>query len=70
MFAHYYIKNLYRLVAVDLSRETKLDDDSKGVNFGGKQSVFVLIFLGKIKETRLKFSQGSVRKSKSEQEKE
>ena len=46
---------------MDLSRERKLDTDSKGVNSGGTQSVFVLTFLGKIKETRPKFFQVSVR---------
>ena len=69
-----YIKNHYRLIAVHLSKH-KIDADPKetqqiefagqlkdidGVNADGTQSIFVLIILGKIKETRLTFSQRSV----------
>ena len=63
-----------RLIAVDLSRQKKLDEDPKiiqQIEFVGQlkkpnnknndaESMFVLIILEKIKETRLKFSQGSV----------
>ena len=65
----------YRLKALDLSRQEELDDDQKtiqqtefvgelrnvdGINADGTQSMFVLTILEKIKETRLKFSQGSI----------
>ena len=70
-----YINNRHRLIAVDLSRQKELDADPKviqqiefagqlknddGINADGRQSMFVLTILGKIKETRLIFSQGSV----------
>ena len=70
-----YIKNHYRLIAVDLSRQKELDAGPKviqqiefvgqlknndGENADGTQSMFVLKILEKIKETRLKFSQGSI----------
>ena len=70
-----YIKNHYRPVAVDFSRQNELDVDLKaiqqiefilqlkiddGENVDGAQSVFVIIILEKIKEMRLKFSQGSI----------
>ena len=74
-----YIKNHYRLAAVDLSwgkeircrfksnstnriRWTikKLNGYSNATNAGNDQSMFVLTILEKIKETRLKFSQGTV----------
>ena len=68
-----YIKNHYRLIAVDLSREKELDDDSKSIQqiefFGllknlddqivANESMFVLTILEKIKERMLEFSQGS-----------
>ena len=71
----FYIKSQYILVATDLSRQEKLDVYSiknqqtevvvqlktvKGVNAGVTQSMFVLTILEKLKETGLKFSQGSV----------
>ena len=70
-----YIKNHYRLIAVDLSRQKELDADSKAiqqiefigqwkrlnVNNNNDQFMFILTNLEKNKETRLKFSQGSVR---------
>ena len=70
-----YIKNHYRLIAVDLRRQKELDVDSKaiqqielvgqlktadGINANETQNMFVLTVLEKIEETRLKFSQGSV----------
>ena len=66
------MKNHYRLIAADLSRQKDLDADSKrlqkiefvgqvenvdGTNADGSESVFILMILEKIKETRLKFSQ-------------
>ena len=70
-----YIKNNYKLIAVDLSRQKELDADPKAiqqiefigqwkrlnVNNNNDQFMFILTNLEKNKETRLKFSQGSVR---------
>ena len=67
-------KNHYRLIAVDLSRQKVLDADPKAIQqielvgqlknpdgaVAANESMFVLTILEKIKETRLKFSQGSV----------
>ena len=70
-----YIKNHYRLIAIDLSRQRKLDANQKpiqqieffgqsknvdGTNADEAESMFILTILEKIEETRLKFSQGSV----------
>ena len=68
-----YVKNYYRLIPVDLSRQKRLDADPKAIQqieFVGQltklddnnnvESVFVLTILEKTQETRLKFSQGSV----------
>ena len=74
-----YIKNRYRLIAVNLSGEKELDadpkatqqikfvgqlknldDDYNAINADGTQNMFILTILEKIKETILKFSQGSV----------
>ena len=70
-----YIKNHYRLIAFDLSRQKELDTDSKatqqveligqlkkedGINADAAKSMFALTILEKVKEKRLKFSQGSV----------
>ena len=70
-----YIKNHYRLIAVDLSKQKESDVDPKaiqqiefvrelknidGINADGAKSTFILTILEKTKETRLKFSQGSV----------
>ena len=79
MLEYDYIENHYILIAVDLSRQKKLDAGSKAIQqieFVGKlkklhgndnaadadndQSIFVLTIFEKIKETRLKLSQGSV----------
>ena len=68
------IKNYYRLIAVDLSKQKELHADpktSQQIEFNGKsksrnsrtdenQFIFVLIIVEKIKEARLKLSQGSV----------
>ena len=61
-----YIKNLYSLIVVDVSRQRKLEiqeigfvwqwKNIDGVNTAGTESIFVLTILEKIKETRLKFS--------------
>ena len=65
----------YRLIATDLSRQEELDADPEaiqqiqfvgqlknvdGIDADVTQNMFVLTISGKIKETRLKFSQGSV----------
>ena len=68
-----YVKNHYRLIAVDLSRQKELDADPKAIQqieFVGQlkkldntntnaESMFFLTILEKIKEMRLKFPQGS-----------
>ena len=55
---HYgYIKNHYRIIVVDLSKQKELDADPKdAADTGNGQSMFVLTNLEKIKETRLTFS--------------
>ena len=74
-----YIKNNYRLTAVDLSRQKELDADLKAIqqiefvgqlkkignndnatDAGNDQYMFFLAILEKMKEARLKFSQGRV----------
>ena len=70
-----YVKNHYRLIAVDLSKQKELVVDPKsirqiefveylknvdGINADGEEPMFVLTILGKIKQKRLEFSQGSV----------
>ena len=67
-----YIKKYYRLIAVDLSRQKELNTDPKAIqqielvgqlkklDDDGAESMFFLTILEKIKETILKFSQGSV----------
>ena len=66
----------YKLIAADFSRQKadpksiqqlefvgklkKLDDNDNGADGGNDQSMFVLTILEKIKEIRLKISQGSV----------
>ena len=74
MLDYEYIKNHYRLIAVDLSRQKELDADSKAIQqieFVGQlkklnadnnndESMSVLTILEKIKETRSKLSEGSV----------
>ena len=70
-----YIKNHYRLTAVDLSRQKELDVDPKtirqielgrqlnnvnGTNADGPKSMFIFTILEKIKEERLKLSPRSI----------
>ena len=60
-----YIKNNYRLIAVDLRKQKELDADPKAIRqvangnktdaAGAGQSMFVLTILEKTKETRLNF---------------
>ena len=74
LLVYEYIKNHYRLIAVDLSRQKDLDADPKAIRqteFVGQlkklnsannnaESMFVLTISEKIKEARLKYSQESV----------
>ena len=70
-----YIKNHYRLTAVDLSRQKELDVDPKtiqqielgrqlnsvdGTNADGAKSMFIFTISKKIKEERLKLSPRSI----------
>ena len=60
MFIKYIISH-YRLIAVDLSRQKKLDSDYNATGAGDDQYMFFLTFLEKKnKEMRLTFSQGIV----------
>ena len=65
-----YIKNNYRLIAIDLSRQKELDGkaiqqiecvrqlkNTDDKNASGTQAMSILTVLEKIKETRLRFSQ-------------
>ena len=80
MLDYDYIKNHYRIIAVDLNRQKELDADPKAIqqiefvgqlknvdndynaiDADGRQSMFILTILKKIKETRLKLSQESVK---------
>ena len=80
MLDYDYIKNHYRIIAVDLNRQKELDADPKAIqqiefvgqlknvdndynaiDADGRQSMFILTILEKIKETRLKLSQESVK---------
>ena len=76
---HEFIKNHYRLIKVDLSRQKELDPDPKTIhqivfvgqlkmktvkNVDGTQSIFALTILEKIKEARLTFSQESLKVGK------
>ena len=68
------IKNHYELIAADLSGQKSLDADPKAIQqlelvrqlknsddaIAANESIFVLTILEKIKELRLKFSQGRV----------
>ena len=74
LLVYEHIKNHYRLIAVDLSRQKDLDADPKAIRqteFVGQLkklnsannnagSMFVLTISEKIKEKRLKYSQGSL----------
>ena len=63
-----YIKKHYALITVDLSRQKqlfieqlkKLDSKGNATDAVADQNIFVLTILEKIKQARLKFSQGSV----------
>ena len=70
-----YIKNHYRLIAVDLSRQKEFYVDSKtiqqielsgqlknvdGTNADGAKSMFIFTILEKIKEEKLKLSPRSI----------
>ena len=68
-----YVKNHYRLIANDLSKRKELDADPIAIQqiefFGelkklddddGAKSIFISTILEKVKQARLKFSQGSV----------
>ena len=69
-----YIKNHYRLIATSLRRTKELDADPKAIQqkkiFGqlkklnsygnNDESLFILTISEKIREARLKFSQGNV----------
>ena len=68
------IKNHYKLIPVDLSRQKELNSETKAIQqteFVGKlkspnneiianESMFVLTILEKSKENKLKFSKGSL----------
>ena len=70
----WFIKNHYRLIVINLSRQKELDADSKAIQqieFVGQlkklnadnnndESMSVLTILEKINETRSKLSEGSV----------
>ena len=74
MLDYEYIRNHYKIIAADLSRQKELDADSKAVQqieLVGKllrennqvianEYMFLLTLLEKTKETKLKFSKGTV----------
>ena len=74
MLDYEYIRNHYKIIAADLSRQKELDADSKAVQQIGlvgkllrennqviaNEYMFLLTTLEKTKETKLKFSKGTV----------
>ena len=74
MLDYEYIRNHYKIIAANLSRQKELDADSKAVQqieLVGKllrennqvianEYMFLLTTLEKTKETKLKFSKGTV----------
>ena len=65
------LKKIYRLIAVDLSKQKALDADSRAIQqiiFTGKikaaeadTRVIISYILGKSKETMLQFSKGTIK---------
>ena len=63
-----YFKKYYKLIAIDLSKEQKLDADPKSIqqiNFTGNlsraHSATMFLIIGEAKETVLDFSKGTVK---------
>ena len=74
MLDYDYVRDHYRLIAIDLSKQKELDDDLKAIQqiefirqlknsedeAFANESIFVIKILEKTKEKRLKLSQRSV----------
>ena len=61
-----YFKEYYKLIAIDLSKQQKLDADPKAIqqiNFSGnpEKNATIFLFIEEVKETVLRFSKGTVK---------
>ena len=63
-----YFKNLYEMIAIDLSKQQALDDDPRAIqqinftaNFDRAGNTTMFFIIEEVKETVLDFSQGTVK---------
>ena len=63
-----YFKNLYKIIAIDLSKQQALDDDPRAIqqinftaNFDRAGNTTMFFIIEEVKETVLDFSQGTVK---------
>ena len=63
-----YFKNLYKMIAIDLSKQQALDDDPRAIqqinftaNFDRAGNTTMFFIIEEVKETVLDFSQGTVK---------
>ena len=63
-----YFKNLYKMIAIELSKQQALDDDPRAIqqinftaNFDRAGNTTMFFIIEEVKETVLDFSQGTVK---------